>query len=150
MKRGENIEQFFLKSLIVDLDVVQEQLDSDEIEEEKTTTGTPKSNFNDNNNIQKCFEEKLISPNSVCPSRPIISSADIFKSLHNQKLSLMIQNIVKSLNAADLSLLLLELKGKYGVLMKDKNGNYLCSDIFKVCNVDQRVSIIKEVSVSFI
>lgn len=147
MKRRENIEQFFLKSLIVDLDVVQEQLDSDEIEEEKTTTGTPKSNFNDN--IQKCSEEKLISQNLVCSSSPI-SSADIFKSLHSQKLSLMIQNIVKNLNAADLSLLLLELKGKYGVLMKDKNGNYLCSDIFKVCNADQRVSLIKEVSIAFI
>lgn len=143
MKKKENIERFLLKSLIADLDVGQEQLEFEGIEEAKTTTCTPKSLFNDNTDPLK--EDNLISTISFFPSCPI-TYEEIVNALNNQRSTLLIQTRVRNLNAANLSLLLIELEGKLTFLMKDKNGNYLCSDIFKVCTVAQRLSIIKEVS----
>ena len=33
--------------------------------------------------------------------------------------------------------------------MKDKNGNYFCSDLFEVCDQSQRIKILKEIKVTF-
>ena len=39
-----------------------------------------------------------------------------------------------------------ELSGNYRDLIKDKNGNYFCSDLFKICNQKQRIKILKELT----
>ena len=37
-----------------------------------------------------------------------------------------------------------ELKGEYRRIMNDKNGNYFCTDLFKICNQKQRIQILQE------
>lgn len=39
-----------------------------------------------------------------------------------------------------------ELNGTFRSIIKNKNGNYFCSDLLKVCNKDQRIKILKELS----
>ena len=39
-----------------------------------------------------------------------------------------------------------ELKGLFRNIMKNKNGNYFCSDLLKVCNKTQRLKILTELS----
>ena len=38
------------------------------------------------------------------------------------------------------------LSGKYRQIIKDKNGNWFCSDLVKVCNQEQRIKILNELS----
>ena len=37
-----------------------------------------------------------------------------------------------------------ELKGEYRNIISDKNGNYFCNDLFRICNQEQRIKILKE------
>ena len=39
-----------------------------------------------------------------------------------------------------------ELKGIFRKIIKDKNGNYFSSDLFKVCAQEQRIQILEEIS----
>jgi hypothetical protein len=39
-----------------------------------------------------------------------------------------------------------ELAGDFSQIIKNKNGNYFCSDLFKVCDKKQRISILKEIT----
>ena len=39
-----------------------------------------------------------------------------------------------------------ELKGTYSSIIKNKNGNYFCCDLFKVCEQKHRIEILKELS----
>jgi phosphoribosylformylglycinamidine (FGAM) synthase-like amidotransferase family enzyme len=38
-----------------------------------------------------------------------------------------------------------EMTGIYSKIIKNKNGNYFCSDLFKVCDKNQRIIILKEI-----
>jgi pumilio RNA-binding family len=46
----------------------------------------------------------------------------------------------------DIDNIINELSGNYRDLIKDKNGNYFCSDLFKICNQEQRIKILKELT----
>ena len=35
------------------------------------------------------------------------------------------------------------LKGKYRQLILDKNGNFFCKDLFKICDQNERIEILK-------
>ena len=39
-----------------------------------------------------------------------------------------------------------ELSGTFRIIIKNKNGNYFCSDLLKVCNKEQKIKILKELS----
>ena len=39
-----------------------------------------------------------------------------------------------------------ELCGSFRLVIKNKNGNYFCSDLIKNCNKEQRIRILKELS----
>ena len=39
-----------------------------------------------------------------------------------------------------------ELKGNFRLVITNKNGNYFCSDLLKVCDQSQRIEILKELS----
>ena len=48
------------------------------------------------------------------------------------------------MNPIELDEFIQELKGNFISIINDKNGNYLCSDLFKQCSVKQRIEIINE------
>ena len=39
-----------------------------------------------------------------------------------------------------------ELSGDFRMIVKNKNGNYFCTDLLKVCDKNQRIKILKELS----
>ena len=45
----------------------------------------------------------------------------------------VLNNIIKGMN------------GYYSTIIKNKNGNYFCKDLFKLCNKEQRIEILKEI-----
>ena len=36
------------------------------------------------------------------------------------------------------------MSGTFSINIYNRNGNYFCSDIFKVCDTNQRITILKE------
>ena len=45
-----------------------------------------------------------------------------------------------------IDIIIKEMSGTFSTNIKNKNGNYFCSDLFKVCDTNQRITILKELS----
>ena len=53
------------------------------------------------------------------------------------------------MNSIEIANFIKEIKGSFSQIMKDKNGNYLCSDLFKSCTTSQRIEILQEIYSKF-
>ena len=89
------------------------------------------------------------STDDATPSNPLafpcLTLQTVLNAMTNQKISIYLQKLIKEMKQSELDSLLNELKGNFFCLMLDKNGNYLCSDIFKQCTHLQRRNIIYEI-----
>lgn len=149
MDTTPHIEQFFLQSLIEDIDSSFHQ--EQEFPSFHPFTYNPSSHSSspiyssktDNSTNSSSSSEETILPNAM--TFPNLTLQNILTALTNQKLSIYLQKVVREMKPASLSFLLNELKGNFFTIMTDKNGNYLCTDIFKHCNAYQRQFIIKEI-----
>ena len=67
----------------------------------------------------------------------------IFKS---QRMTKEYQKKIEGASVETIDNIVNELSGSYRLAIKNKNGNYFCSDLIKRCNKDQRLLILKELS----
>ena len=79
-----------------------------------------------------------------------LSKEEILISLQNQKTALNLQSQIKHMCQIEINHIFFELKGLFNEIIKDKNGNYFCSDLFKKLNEKQRYYILKEISNEFL
>ena len=90
-------------------------------------------------------EEKknLPSPlkNDSSPQIPLTQKA-LLNSFNTQKTTMILQQVLFEASKDDIENIVNELFGKYRQIIKDKNGNYFCSDLFKVCDQKQRIKIL--------
>ena len=70
----------------------------------------------------------------------------ILASLKDQQTTIILQKILMEAKNETIVSIVNELKGEYRNLILDKNGNYLCTDLFKICNQKERIEILKELS----
>jgi hypothetical protein len=70
----------------------------------------------------------------------------ILSCFKTQKTALILQNILMESSKEEIDNIINELSRNYRDLIKDKNGNYFCSDLFKICNQEQRIKILKELT----
>ena len=99
-----------------------------------------------NNNIlfsQNLEENKNIN---IKYTTPIYDISSLLDSFNNQKTTIILQKSLQGMNKDVLDGIIHEMKGFFRMIIKDKNGNYFCSDLFKVCNKEQRINILKEIS----
>lgn len=89
------------------------------------------------------------SINEDARSQIPLTKRAILSALSDKKTALMIQNILLVSNKETTDTIINELRGNYRNLIKDKNGNYFCSDLFKICDQNQRIKILKELSKTF-
>lgn len=68
----------------------------------------------------------------------------ILTSLKNQKTTIILQKIIMEAKDEMIESIVNELKGEYRNIISDKNGNYFCNDLFRICNQEQRIKILKE------
>ena len=73
------------------------------------------------------------------------SKKDILNALTNQKSSIFLQGTIREMNPIEIANFIKAITGNFTMVMNDKNGNYLCSDLFKVCSPYQRITILKEI-----
>lgn len=75
-----------------------------------------------------------------------LSKEFIINSFSNQKATILLQKGIREANKSFINDIVNELSGSFNDIMKDRNGNYFCSDLFKVCTKAQRIKIIQEVN----
>ena len=57
---------------------------------------------------------------------------------------LYLQKQLRTISAEEIDYIIDQLKGTFREIMKDKNGNYFFTDLFKECNQEQRIKILNE------
>ena len=73
----------------------------------------------------------------------------ILSSFLSQKTTLILQNMINEAPKELIEKIVNELSGTYASIIKNKNGNYFCSDLFKICEQKQRIIVLKELSKTF-
>ena len=142
MFKKQTLEDFYLGSLIKDLEEQQKKTESPEIFSfEKLNQHFIEDNvdINSNQNIN----------NTLNLSLQLISREEIFLLISKQKTGLLLQKYLKEMNKEEISYIMNELKGFFSKIMKDRNGNYFLKDLFKKCSSQQRIDVLNEISYEF-
>ena len=70
----------------------------------------------------------------------------ILTLLKNQKTTIILQKIIMEAKNDEIESIVNELKGEYRKIINDKNGNYFCTDLFKICEQRQRIRILQNIN----
>jgi hypothetical protein len=89
---------------------------------------------------------KLSPPKINTNSHLQLTQKTILNSFTTQRTTMILQKVLFEATKEEIDNVVNELSGKYRQIIKDKNGNYFCSDLFKVCNQKQRIKILEELS----
>ena len=106
-------------------------------------------NFRDYSYNQNILNQNI--NNTILTSTQILhifSRQNILKSLMDQNQTINLQKQLRTISKETIDYIIGQLQGIFREIMKDKNGNYFCSDLFKECNQEQRIKILKEISPS--
>ena len=100
--------------------------------------------FNNNNNLKNA---STIFPNQNSQFSNIeLNKKVIMSSMNDQKTVFILQKILNESKSTEIKLIVKELIGEYRKLILDKYGNFFCKDLFKICDQNERVTILKELS----
>ena len=153
-------EQYYLGGLINEIDKDLNPNNFDKIiSKEETTYKTPQEQFfsSKSSDIPKAIPNPFFSPALKT------SSINQLNTLNSQKIKLVPKNNFllifnnqkttkeyqkKLIGASNkyIENIVNELAGSFRLVIKNKNGNYFCSDLIKNCNKEQRIKILKELS----
>ena len=87
-----------------------------------------------------------ISKNKENNTEFSFSSKEILSAFTSQKTTILLQKSLIGASKEVINNIIKEMKGYYSSVIKNKNGNYFCKDLFKLCNKEQRIEILKEIS----
>ena len=73
------------------------------------------------------------------------NKSSILSAFNNQRNTLILQKSLLKASKETIDNIIKEMAGTYSKIIKDKNGNYFCSDLFKVCDQNQRIIILNEI-----
>ena len=85
------------------------------------------------------LSQSIIFPNGI-------TKAYIMSSFNDQQQTIFLQRFLMSASKEEIETIVKELLGTFRHIIKDKNGNYFCTDLFKVCEQNQRIIILEELS----
>ena len=74
------------------------------------------------------------------------SKKTILSAFSSQKTTIILQKSLNNASKETLDNIIDEMSGCYSSVIRNKNGNYFCSDLFKVCDKSQRIKVLKELS----
>ena len=157
---SKSSEQYFLGGLLNDInkDINPDNLDNIISKDETTCKTSKELLFSSNNsNFSQTF------PITFCsPSNPSIKTSSSIQNLQasmgygkinnfmiifkNQRMTKEYQKKLEEATIESIENIVNELSGSYRFAIKNKNGNYFCSDLIKRCNKEQRLIILKELS----
>ena len=100
--------------------------------------------FDFNPNLDNKPIQSQSGTSNLFPS--FLSRKAIINSFLDQKKTIYLQRILKGADNETIEFIVNELRGTYSDIIKDKNGNYFCSDLVKVCGQKDRIKILEELS----
>ena len=78
----------------------------------------------------------------------LVTKKSILNAFNNQHDTILLQKMLMEASRDTLDLIIKEMSGTFSLIIKNKNGNYFCSDLFKSCDVKQRIIVLKEISLT--
>ena len=101
-----------------------------------------------NNQKNEDVLKKIV--NNTIPISPqflqMFSQPNILNALKDQNQTIYLQKQLRTINKEIIDYIIAQLQGLFREIMKDKNGNYFCSDLFKECDQEQRIKILNILS----
>ena len=97
--------------------------------------------------LDSIYSFKSTSTSSSSMIYPMTKSS-ILSAFNNQHDTIYLQNMLKEATRECLEQIIKEMGGMFSIIIKNKNGNYFSSDLFKACDEKQRIIILKELSIS--
>ena len=80
----------------------------------------------------------------------IFSRENLLNSMLGTNQTIYLQKRLKGIGKNEIDYIIGQLQGIFREIMKNKNGNYFCSDLFKECDQEQRIKILKELSLTLV
>jgi hypothetical protein len=74
------------------------------------------------------------------------NKSTILSAFLNQRSTIILQKGLSEINNDTKNNIIKQLSGTFSKIIKNKNGNYFCIDLIKVCDKNQRIEILKEIS----
>ena len=112
------------------------------------------NNFNENNIPIEQRNRQALNQNDINAFpisqliRQMFAKQNILNALIDQNKTIYLQKQLRIIRIIDIYYIIDQLHGNFREIMKDKNGNYFCSDLFKECDQEQRIKILNELSSS--
>lgn len=150
-------ERFCLGGLMKEID---KEYDIEEIDSKNDTlykSSLEQNLSSDDSKNSSIFSNSIISPGlettfslnqkkeEKCKDETF-SKDNILNSFNNQKLTKQLQKNLYEVSKETINNIIKELSGNFRNIIKNKNGNYFCTDLLKVCSIEQRIIILKELS----
>ena len=152
-------ERYYLGGLMKDLDkeLIPEELEGDISKDETTykSSSNPKFPSADSafsypynfNVFSPAFNKfSLYSEPQLSEESILFSKNNILTAFNSQKSTKILQKCLSGASKEIIDTIIEELSGNFRTIIKNKNGNYFCSDLLKVCNKEQMLKILKELS----
>ena len=153
-------ERYFLGGLIneIDKDINPDKFDNVVSKDETDYKTSQEQNFSSNNSVfSNAFPATYFSPslktssflnqkNPINSGQNFVSKNNFLIIFNNQKLTKEFQKKLPDASKEFIDNIINELLGSFRIVIKNKNGNYFCSDLIKKCNKEQRIKILKELS----
>ena len=152
-------EMYYLGGLMKDLDkeFTPEELEGDISKDETTYKSSLNQKFPSAdsafsypynfNAFSPAFNKFSLYSEQQLPDENILfSKQNILTSFNSQKSTKILQKCLPGASKEIIDTILEELSGNFRTIIRNKNGNYFFSDLLKVCNKEQKLKIIKELS----
>ena len=82
----------------------------------------------------------------ILNEKTLFSKNIIFYSFNSQKMTKYLQKCLINASKEIITFIINELKGSFREVIKNKNGNYFCSNLLKICDKNHRIIILEELS----
>ena len=102
--------------------------------------------FNSNSSFFSPLSEDNKFSQSYNYSNLSFTKSSILSAFNSQRTTIILQKSLMEISKDTIDIIIKEMSGTFSANIKNKNGNYFCSDLFKVCDTNQRITILKELS----
>ena len=138
-----------IKNEILNLDIKNKEEDSDKNKNAISQIPPEENNFfpGFSSEISMPLFFQLLDIKSLNGKlKALFSKNIIFYSFNNQKMTKYLQKCLINAPKEIITFIIDELEGSFREVIKNKNGNYFCSNLLKICDKNNRIKILKELS----
>ena len=121
-------------------------INQDKSDENQTQTSMSivSSNNSFNPNSINSINNNIFPKNQIQNNLLMFNRQNIFNAFGDQNSTIYLQKQLRSISMKEIDYIIKELQGTFREIIKDKNGNYFCNDLFKECTQEQRIVILNE------